>query len=250
MLWWAITPNTKVRCFLFCWKAKTLLLFVWTAFKEGKIQHQLGPGLTDDSGHHSAALDPSLHFWSLATDAGHSLGESVADSSGHEKMGVGKFGFTYTPRNLAASFYPWKSDGWKTILSLWDGIFSRASCSTSGGVSRMSNEKGFHFLRKCFNQIHNEKALNSHSFATSLGDSWCNPHNTEDMHLWEIIGNPRNFVWMSILIFRFQLLDFLRKKHMLDPFPNSPPLEESIGAVGKKNSLQVGRWNEKKNISS
>ena len=30
----------------------------------------VGLGLTDDSGHHSASLDPSLHFWPLASDAG------------------------------------------------------------------------------------------------------------------------------------------------------------------------------------
>lgn len=106
------------------------------------------------------------------------------------------------------------------------------------------------FLWKCFNQIHNEKALNSHSFATSLGDSWCNPHNTEDIHLWELIGNPRNFGWMSITLgFSFEKRCWVEaeKKRSRQFFPQFP----STGRVHrsgrpKKNSLQVGRWNDKK----
>ena len=36
----------------------------------------------------------------------------------------------FNPGSLTASL-PLKNDGWKMILSFWDGVFSGASCSTS-----------------------------------------------------------------------------------------------------------------------
>ena len=58
-----------VLCFV--GKQRPLLLFLWTNLQGREIPTSpVGLGLTDASGHHSASLDPSLHFWPLASDAG------------------------------------------------------------------------------------------------------------------------------------------------------------------------------------